>query len=196
MVTGNVSFVFSRCSIDIKIELNQDLVNLSQIRFEVCELYLPRKARGGGRSSSDSRRGERNQVFFFFYFRYSRPMGNKTEEISFTYGLRGECLPPFRHPSVWLFLAKSLTHAWFLLSDASLLVLLLSHPASWPRAWIWCTVGPGPPSGIMEDYPNPLNPSPGTPKWWSIHPGCSRCPLLVFSIHNDNQLRFNSSSSV
>lgn len=41
VVTGDVSSVFSRCSVDIKMELNQDLVNLSQIGCEVCELYLP-----------------------------------------------------------------------------------------------------------------------------------------------------------
>ena len=43
MVTGKVSFVFSRCSIDIEIELNQDSVNLSQIRFELCAFIFPGK---------------------------------------------------------------------------------------------------------------------------------------------------------
>lgn len=43
VVTGNVSFLFSRCSIDIEMELNWDSVNLSQIKFELCDCIFPGK---------------------------------------------------------------------------------------------------------------------------------------------------------
>lgn len=97
------------------------------------------------------------------------------------------------YPKVWLSLAKSLTDAWFLFSDSSFLVLPLSQPASQPRSWMWCNVGPGSPPGITGVYPSPFNPSPGMPKCWSVRPGCS---FLVFIIHHDSQLRFNSSTSM
>lgn len=48
VVTGNVNFVFSRCSIATEIELNQDSVNLSQISFELWDCIFPGKQEVGG----------------------------------------------------------------------------------------------------------------------------------------------------
>ena len=65
VVTTDVSFVFSRCSIDIEIELNQDSVNPSQIRFELCDLIFPGKQEGEGGAAAIAEMGIEISLFQF-----------------------------------------------------------------------------------------------------------------------------------
>lgn len=85
VVTGSANLVFSRYSTAIEIELNQDSVNLSQIRFELCDCVIPGNQEvQGGPAVVEGK--ERNQVLGFFppNFRHRRPM-HEREEISFMY---------------------------------------------------------------------------------------------------------------
>lgn len=61
-----MNFVVSRCSIDIEIELNQDSVNLSQIRFELCDCIFPGKQEmEGGAAAIDKKEREKSSLFQF-----------------------------------------------------------------------------------------------------------------------------------
>lgn len=90
MVTGNVSFVSSRCSIAAEMELSQDSVNRSQISFALRDSVFPGKQEVEGGAAVIE--GERNQVFFSF--RHRMPVHDR-EAISVLYRLRRSgCLPP------------------------------------------------------------------------------------------------------
>lgn len=74
-------------------ELNQDSINLSQIRFELCDCLSPGKQEvEGGPAVVEEK--ERNHLLLLSQFQAQEAPSMKEEEISFMYRLRRSVPPP------------------------------------------------------------------------------------------------------